>query len=175
MEMILFLDTETTGLGSTARICQIAMDFCKDDGTTIATVNTLVNPEIPIHPKAMEVHGITDEMAANGVPLHIAQKLYERFLTDSSILIGHNIKFDVEMCTNSFKFPYPLWGPQTFCTMQKSTDICKVPGNYGKFKWPKLTEAHRHFFNEEFENAHDAMADVQACKRIYFKLKELGL
>jgi DNA polymerase III epsilon subunit-like protein len=61
---------------------------------------------------------------------------------------------------------------QTYCTMKETTNICKLPGNYGKFKWPKLTEAHQHFFGIPVEGAHDAMTDVRACKRIFFEIKK---
>ncbi len=39
------------------------------------------------------------------------------------------------------------------------------------YKWPKLQETYKFLFGEEFEGAHDAMADVRACARIYFELR----
>jgi len=47
------------------------------------------------------------------------------------------------------------------------TPICDIPGPYGP-KWPRLQEAHKHVFGKEFDGAHDALADVIACKNIYF-------
>lgn len=51
--------------------------------------------------------------------------------------------------------------------MKAMTPICKLPGTYDDFKWPRLSEAYRFAFNEDFSGAHDAMADVRACLRIY--------
>jgi hypothetical protein len=52
--------------------------------------------------------------------------------------------------------------------MLSSTGICKIPKKQG-YKWPKLSEAYQHFFGEELKDAHDALVDVMACKRIYFE------
>lgn len=63
--------------------------------------------------------------------------------------------------------------------MRDATDLVQCPptermvakGMKG-FKSPNLQEAYKHFFGVEFEGAHDAMADVRACKDVFFKLKE---
>jgi DNA polymerase III epsilon subunit-like protein len=57
--------------------------------------------------------------------------------------------------------------------MKATTSICKLPGKYGDYKWPKLQESHLHFFGKEFEGAHDAMADVRACAAVYWALNPL--
>src|SRR5690348_7546309 len=49
------LDTETTGLGSTAEICQIAVI----DRMNEVLFNSLVQPTCPIEPGAAAIHGIT--------------------------------------------------------------------------------------------------------------------
>jgi hypothetical protein len=56
--------------------------------------------------------------------------------------------------------------------MKASTDLCKLPSQFkrGGYKWPKLQEAYKHFFGEEFASAHDAMADLRACRRVFFHL-----
>ena len=171
--MIVFCDTETTGIGPTARVIQIAMDLCMDDGRTVATLNTIVNQETPCHTKALEVHGITNAMQANGIDRYIAGNLISKIAAEAHVIIGHNIPFDIEMCKQSFISLYLPF--QSYCTMRQLTPVCKIPSPKGGLKWPKLSEAYRHFFNEDFANAHDAWADVQACKRLYFKCKELGL
>ena len=70
-EMFIYLDTETTGSGTTDRICQIA--FKTDDGTT---VDELFNPNMPISVEAMSIHHITNEMVA-GKPLFKGQAIME--------------------------------------------------------------------------------------------------
>ena len=59
--------------------------------------------------------------------------------------------------------------------MMASSFVLKLPGRFGNsYKWPKLSEAYETLVDEEgFEGAHDAMADVRACRAVYYKLKEL--
>jgi len=38
------------------------------------------------------------------------------------------------------------------------------------YKNPSLQEAYRHLFGRNFVGAHDAMADVRACRDVYFAL-----
>ena len=60
------------------------------------------------------------------------------------------------------------------CTMEKSTQYCKLPGTYG-YKWPSLSELHNILFCEGFEDAHNAAGDVNATERCFWKLREIGL
>lgn len=71
-------------------------------------------------------------------------------------------------------YDIPSWATpiDKFCTMKAMTPVCKLHGNYGDFKWPKLQEAHKHAFGVEFDGAHDALADVRACARVYRWLME---
>lgn len=90
------------------------------------------------------------------------------------VVVAHNIGFDLlvirsEACRLGLDDPFE--GASFFCTMENMTDVCKLPGNYG-FKWPKLQEAHRHAFGTPFDDAHDALADVKACAKIYWWLQK---
>ena len=58
--------------------------------------------------------------------------------------------------------------------MKLATDYCKIPGMYG-YKWPSLSELHIKLFNEDFEEAHDASADISATARCFWKMKQLGV
>jgi len=64
--------------------------------------------------------------------------------------------------------------PQKICTMQSTTDICKLPSQYG-FKWPSLQELHKFLFGCDFEGAHDASDDVTAMAKCFFELKRRKL
>jgi hypothetical protein len=63
----------------------------------------------------------------------------------------------------------------TFCTMEKSTNLVKLPGKYGKYKWPKLVELYKFLFNEELTGAHDALVDILATRRCYYELLKRGI
>ena len=88
-------DTETTGFCyEEDRVVEIgAVKFC-GDGTVLASTNWLVNPQCAIPSCATEVHGITDEMAANAPVFFEVWKQFEVFCGDS-VLLAHNAAFDV--------------------------------------------------------------------------------
>ena len=56
--------------------------------------------------------------------------------------------------------------------MESSTGYCRIPGPYG-YKWPKLSELHRKLFGEDFAEAHNAAADIQATERCFRELMGL--
>jgi DNA polymerase-3 subunit epsilon len=94
-------------------------------------------------------------------------------------IVAHNITFDLKLVAYEIEragAPNVAADKPQFCTMAATTDICKLPGRYpGKFKWPKLIEAHQHLFGEGFDGAHDALVDVRACQRIHQHLIKNGL
>ena len=56
------------------------------------------------------------------------------------------------------------------CTEETAT-LCQLPGGRGgKFKLPTLSELHSFLFEEAFEEAHNATADVEATTRCFFEL-----
>jgi hypothetical protein len=69
----------------------------------------------------------------------------------------------------------PRSGMNKFCTMIKSTSICKLPAAKGRgYKWPKLEELYQFLFNKKFDGAHDAAADVKAAAECFFAMVARG-
>lgn len=188
--MKLFFDTETTGKAnfkcapnhpSQPRIVQLAALLIGDDGEEHGAINVIIKPEgCTIPSEAAAIHGITTEKAlACGVPIVSALSVFSNLLHLADLLVAHNIDFD-DLVVSSDLTRLPNAGAQKcfermgtigkFCTMKSTTQICRLPGNYGDFKWPKLTEAHKHLFGTDIEGAHDAMNDVRACARVYFEI-----
>lgn len=189
--MLTFFDTETTGFYQDAlahddpkqpRLVQIAAHLTHDDGEVAASISLIVNPGIKIPKQASDVHGITDDVAtALGVKEETALGMIAFMAKRSSLIIAHNAKFDL----NVMKCVAARTGqahnmPEAFCTMEAASPIVNLPptermlaAGYNKPKPPKLEECIRHFFNEELTGAHDALVDVDACKRLYFHLKTL--
>ena len=177
-------DTETSGKAyfrapATAKhqpyLVQLGAQLYDADFKVRGEINLIIKPEGWVIPKeAADLHGITTETAEKcGVPLFCALAAF-RFLSRSAdVFVAHNIQFDALMMEASYArvsaptetLVIPV--EKTFCTMKATTPICKLPGNYGDYKWPKLQEAHKHIFGQEFIGAHDAMADVRACASIY--------
>lgn len=191
--MILFLDTETSGLpdfNKRARdpaqphIVQLAAILTDDLGGHLEEHNVIIKPDGWTIPKeASDVHGITDEVAKIGIPEKLASEILLAMVRKSQLLVAHNVTFDkfiariamrrFELITDEDDTAWKAM--PTFCTMREMTDVCELPGKFaGKFKWPNLQEAYTHAFGKPFDGAHDAMADLRACKDIYFWLKGGG-
>lgn len=184
--MYLIFDTETTGMAqfrlppnheSQPRLVQLGAILYDTEWKVRAEVNLIVKPDGWTIPKeASDIHGITQEIAEKfGVAHRTAVRLFCGLERRANLLIAHNIQFDELVMDAAIYYeksvPISSGQQETFCTMKAMTPICKLPGNYGDFKWPKLQEAYKHAFGKEFDGAHDAMADVRACARLFRWLK----
>ncbi len=88
------LDIETTGLEpSRDEIIEIGLVRFGPDGET-AALETLVNPGRPIPAHITELTGISDRDVATAPPLSAIRERVARFV-GSSIIVGHNIGFDL--------------------------------------------------------------------------------
>lgn len=91
--MLVFLDTETTGLELKDRICALGL-LC--EGTTVFE---LINPCRKIPPSASAIHHITNEMVKESP--NFAQSLSGEKLhllnTSDNILVAHNAPFELSM------------------------------------------------------------------------------
>jgi len=182
----LVFDTETTGMcdfrlppshASQPRLVQLGVHLYDSAWNLCAEVNLIIQPfgfDIPI--AAAKVHGIDTAKAKSlGVAELTALDVFDSLLNVADIVVAHNIDYD----TLVIRHAWHIWhrAPNRnlmkcqFCTMRAYTDICKIPSKFkdGEYKWPSLQEAYKHCFGKEFENAHDAMADVKACAAIYYR------
>lgn len=183
--MILFFDCETTGKADFRAppdskhqpwLVQIAALLTDDAGKEMATLSAIVKPEgYSIPSEAVSIHGITTEIATDyGIGREALLPMFAQLAGKPKVICAHNVQFDLFIITSEYVRAgfdeVPTDGAVPFCTMKQMTDICNLSGPYGP-KWPKLAEAHRHAFNSDFEGAHDAMADVRACAKVYWWLK----
>ncbi len=186
---IVFFDTETTGLPKdyndfkhpdTPKLVELAAILTDNKGDVIQELHRIIRPngyEIPV--QASNIHGITTERALKeGVPLWYAMWEFEKLCSNAGRLIAHNRKYDDLIVRGShyrLKMPHVFDSMKQVCTMEIATPICAVPHANGRgIKWPKLSEAIMHFFNEELEGSHGAQVDTNACRRIYFEFIRLG-
>jgi len=191
--MYLFFDTETTGLPAkgqyanpnhpqTPKLVELGAVLYNKNQEKIAEQYVIIKPYYPepIQPKALEAHGITKERAeSEGVELLDALTTFLALSKEAGELIAHNFQYDWLVLSRVFldakhgsRVDLPKIGR---CTKEISTNICRIPNKWGGFKWPTLQEAHKHFFGVEFDGAHSALADVEACARIYFHMKNKNL
>ena len=193
---ILFFDTETTGLvrdylpisdPGQPHIVQLAAQLCDASGAPISGFSFIVDPgigEVSIPSQASDVHGITEDIAVEfGVSSEFALSAFAHLYMRADLICAHNIKFDKAVIETAicrhYKRERPLSKP-LFCTMEAASPIVNMPptdrmraAGIHKPKPPKLEECIRHFFDEELSGAHDAMVDLNACRRVYFHLKSL--
>lgn len=187
--MKLFFDTETTGKANfklpplhptQPRIVQLGALLTDDTGKELCSLDVIIKPDNWVIPsEASAIHGINNELAMSvGVPILGVLRVFSGLLIQSDTLIAHNIDFDsllvqgelLRQGDRTIQATNNLLAIKKFCTMHATTDICKLPGNYGNFKWPKLSEAYKHILGKDLVGAHDAMTDVRACKEIFFTL-----
>jgi len=188
--MILFFDTETSGLprnwkapvtdgNNWPRLVQIAWIIFNDNGQRISTKDYIIKPEGFIIPEeASKIHGISTEKAIkDGKELSVVLNEFNKEIDNVDILVAHNINFDskivgAEMIRKEIKTN--LFSKKLICTMESTTNFCQIPGLYGN-KWPKLSELHVKLFGEDFEEAHNALVDIEATAKCFWKLKELNI
>lgn len=190
--MFLIFDTETTGLprdykapltdsDNWPRMVQIAWQLHDKSGALTEAKSYIVKPEafqIPF--QAAKVHGITTEKALrDGLELAWVLDEFNKVLDKTVYVIGHNVEFDLSIAGAEFLrkgIDTPLHSLASVDTKDESTDFCALPGGRGgKFKWPNLGELHQKLFDEGFDEAHNAMADVAATARCFLELVRQGV
>ena len=89
------LDTETTGFDpkSGDRLIEVGCIEIEDLLPTGRTFHSFVNPERPIPPDAIRVHGITDDKVRDAPKFHEVVGELMAFIGDAPV-IAHNAQFD---------------------------------------------------------------------------------
>lgn len=182
-EALVFLDTETTGLGIYSdRIFEIASVIRYPNGQTAEFV-TRMCPQIPICPEASEKTGVRTEDLKNEPPCKIGLLKWLKWLKVKGqgyrlVLVAQNgIGFDfpilmseMERCgiplLNTLKkigvhrlFDSLLW----FKTFLMSHHLIKKDTGEPSFA---LGDIYESFFSRRFDNAHSAVADTVALMEL---------
>lgn len=195
MSYALFYDTETTGLpdfkapsesAHQPHIVQLAALLVDmDTRETIQSMDVITRPDgWTIPDEVAAVHGITTEYAMQvGIPERLAVEMFMQLWSGRN-RVAHNQQFDarilrIALLRHASAEAADVWksGPAE-CTAVMATPICQIPptakmvkAGFSKFKTPNLSEAYRHFTGGELQNAHSAIADVLACRDVYFAIK----
>ncbi len=185
--MNLFYDTETTGMWNNKlpmghedqpKIVQLAAILAYPNGEEAMGINLIVRQDF-VPDAAAAIHGKTTDIVQKlGLPETIALTVFEEMVAVADNMVAHNGEYDSKVVQNAINLidgPNAkdfFAGKKQFCTMKASTAICKIKGPRG-FKWPKLQEAHTILTGVPFDGAHDALADVRACKTVYHRLCEI--
>jgi DNA polymerase III epsilon subunit-like protein len=187
---------ETT-INSLPYIVQLSYMIYDTDSNKIIKLsdNIIKIPEnVELSKESIAIHGIDrNKMNEKGRPV---VEVLQEFLCDIDfidLIIAHNIDFDINMIiveiyrcamdTNnshikeiSLPVTVRLQYMNRYCTMKNSMELCnikkfsKTTGNeYVKF--PTLTESYTKLFHEKPNNMHNALHDIYACFRCFYKLK----
>ncbi len=186
--MYLIFDTETTGLPKRwnapltdsenwPRCIQIAWQIHDANGALVSHEDYLIQPDgftIPFDSE--QVHGISTALAeAQGVPLAEVLDKFHQALNQVDYVVGHNVSFDRNIMGAEYLragVADILEGKAVVDTCTEETAaLCQLPGGRGgKFKLPTLSELYHFLFQESFEEAHNATADVEATSRAFLEL-----
>ena len=99
--MFAVLDIETTGLSpAREKITEIAL-FLHDGRQVVEEYATLINPEKKIPYRITQLTGINNQMVAGAPKFYeVARKIVE--LTEGTVLVGHNVRFDYGFLRQEF-------------------------------------------------------------------------
>lgn len=165
----LFLDTETTGLGRDAEVCQIAIvDY---DGDVL--LDTLVHPTRPIPPDATAIHHITNAMVVAAPTFaEIMPTLYG--LLDCRNVVIYNADYDVRVLHQSARAHGLPFEPRAkfHCAMIAYAEFHGEWDDYrGSYRWIKLGNA---LYSQGIDATgvvlHTAMADAEMTRRLVRKI-----
>ena len=138
--MILFFDTETTGL-CPGRIIQLS--YIMQTANEVKAKNFFFYADY-VEPGAVAVHGFTPEklLTLSGGKTFSCDmdEIYDDFIS-ADLIAAHNLNFDLKFMMAEFayhdrRFRYK----EGFCTMRNFTSVTRLPGGGGRYKYPKLTE-----------------------------------
>lgn len=198
MNCALFFDTETTGLPlfkepsedprqpHIVQLAALLVDL--DTRKTVASMDVIVRPnDWTIPEEVSKIHGITQEHALDvGIPEDIAVGMFME-LWRGRPRVAHNEQFDARILRIALlrcgDLDVDSWkAGQAECTAMLATPILKLPptekmlrAGFNKCKTANLGEAYQFFFGEPLVGAHSALADAEACKRVYFAIKDREL
>ena len=198
MTNFLFFDTETSGFikkdlsaddPNQAWCIQIGALLTDETGTEIERLDMMIKPDgRDMHPMALATHGITLEHAQeHGLPEVEVANQFGTLLRKADLIVCHNYLFDwghanallernMDNLSDEARSAFYLDTP-SFCTMKdkKIVKFCGLKNKANRAKVPKLIELYEKLFEESFDCAHDAMADISATKRCFFELINLDV
>jgi len=163
---MLILDTETTGLDSTAEIVQIAAIWLSDGSTAF---DSLVRPTRPIPAAATAIHGITDAMVVDAPTFGELLPRLRTLLGSVPVLI-YNAPFDERLMEQSLRacgihsYEVPVFGADQYIDVMESYSAwCGEWSEYhGNYRWQRLPGGD-----------HTALGDCRATREVILDMADL--
>lgn len=167
--------------------------FDTDTNTILKSYDSIIKlkPYNVISEDSIEFHGITQEIsAAKGINIDTVLFTFINDLNNADMIVAHNVEFDLNMIRVELlrleqgaldlklelELRKAMFEDQTnyYCTMRESVDLCKIEkensrGTY--YKFPTLTELHKHLFAVEPKHLHNSFHDILCTIRCFIKMK----
>jgi len=158
------IDTETTGLNkNTDRIIQLAVVKFNEAFETLAEKVWYIKPTgtWKINPDAEAVHKISEEfIRENGENLKDIAPEFLKLIEGTTILTYNGSTFDISFIQREFERE----GLDTGFENHEFIDGYDIERRLNS---NRLMDTYRRYFGDDFEDAHDALADVKATIKVF--------
>lgn len=157
---------DTVNQYDTCRAVSLSAARFSSRGRLIDTFDKIVYPDgFQISQGSIDIHGITQDQAEReGQSFTEIFVEFMRFIgSRTSMVIAHNLKFDLNVLRSEM-----LRNNIDLSNIDHLTFGCTLELYRDRFLKPiKLGVLYNEIFGEEFENAHNSLADCIACGRVY--------
>ncbi len=156
---IVFFDLETTGIDvANDRIVEISLLKVSPGGEEeIKTMR--INPEMPIPPKATEIHGISDADVKDEPTFNIVARDIANYIEGCDLAGYNSNKFDIPLLAEEFL-------RVGFDVDLKKHRLIDVQVIFHKMEQRTLSAAYKFYCEKNLDNAHSAEADTIATYEI---------
>ena len=157
---------DTLSQYDTCRAVSLSAARFSSKGRLVDTFDAMILPtDFSISPGSVAIHGITEEMAkSQGRPF---LQVFTDFLTfvgpRTKTMVAHNAKFDTSVLRSEM-----LRHNIDISLIEDLNFRCTLELYRERFLKPiRLGVLYEEIFGEQFENAHNSLADCIACGRVY--------
>jgi DNA polymerase III epsilon subunit-like protein len=157
---------ETLGQYDTCRAVSLSAARFSSKGRLVDTFDAMILPtDFTISPGSIAIHGITEDMVrSRGRPF---LQVFTDFMTfigpRTKTIVAHNAKFDVSVLRSEM-----LRHGINLSLIEELNFRCTLELYRERFLKPiRLGVLYEEIFGEQFENAHNSLADCIACGRVY--------
>lgn len=161
------VDLETTGTSARGGDAITEIGALKlRGGELLGTLDTLVNPGVPIPAEISVITGITDAMLWSAPPINEILPAWLEFASDA-VIVGHNIRFDCSFLDAALSaHDYPRMGNRRVDTVALARRL--VRDETENMKLGTLAQ----YFRTDVAPVHRAYADASATAELLHTLLE---
>lgn len=158
---ILYFDLETTGLDTSRdRIVEMGLILEDEELGTKESYEILVNPGMMIPAESSAIHGIFDKDVSDKAPLQQHLAKISSFFDACDAIGGYNVAFDLKVLMAEGRrlgSPFSLHGKEIW-------DMQKI---FFHHEPRTLSAAAKFYCQRDIDNAHRALADVEATLDVF--------